>query len=143
MSQANLSAQRETYMGLGHPGYPGEAVEFLSTASTVVTLNYSQQGNLLIFNGQTSASRIRLPQPAAGMVYNILFTGAGGVTTAHKICSTVGGSKIQCAGTTANAVANETTAQIGVGIQLIGLNDTLWLASRFGGSTLNINSTST
>ena len=129
-----------SYKGLGAYNY---GVEFLSTASTLVTLDYEQQGKLLIFNGQTSASRIRLPQPEAGIVYNIFFTGAGGVSTSHKICSTVGGSDILCDATTKKAVANETTAQTGVGIQLIGLNEFRYVASRFGGSTLNINSTTT
>lgn len=129
-----------TFKGLGAANF---GVEFLSTASTRVNLDYNQQGKLLIFNGQTTQSHIALPQPAAGIVFRIFFTGAGGVSTAHKICSTVGGSDILCAATTKKAVANETTAQIGVGIELIGINEFRYVASRFGGSTLNINSTTT
>ncbi len=129
-----------TFKGLGAANF---GVEFLSTASTLVNLDYDQQGKLLIFGGQTSCSRIILPQPAAGIVFRVFFTGAGGVTSAHKIISTVGGSDILCAATTKKGVANETTAQTGVGIELIGINDRRYVASRFGGSTLNINSTTT
>jgi len=129
-----------TFKGLGAANF---GVEFLSTASTALALTYDQQGKLLIFNGQTSCSRILLPQPAAGVVFRIFFTGAGGVSSVHKICSTVGGSDILCGATTKKAVGNETTAQTGVGIELIGINEYRYVASRFGGSTLNINSTTT
>ena len=133
--QENLA----TYMGLGAAEY---GVEFLSTLTTSVDLDYSQQGKLLIFAGQTTQSQINVPAPVAGMVFNIYFTGSGGVSTAHKICSSGDLHDIKCI-TTAQAVACETTVTMGTGITLIGLNNVHWQASRFGGSTLNINSTTT
>ena len=133
--QENLA----TYMGLGAAAY---GIEFLSNATTAVELDYSHQGKLLIFPGQTSCSRIKVPAPVPGMVFNIYFTGSGGVSSAHKITSTGDLHDIKCI-TTAQGVACETTVTMGMGITLIGLNNVHWQASRFGGSTLNINSTTT
>ena len=127
-----------TYRGLGAPGL---LIENVSLASTLVTLTLDQQGKVLVFDNTTAASRIRLPAPEAGIVYNVLFS-TGGVSSRTKITSS-GVYDILVAGTTGKGVANESTAEKGVIIQLVGLSEFRWAASRLGASTLNINSTST
>jgi len=125
-----------TYKGLGSPVFD---VEFLGTGSTRITLTADQQSKLLISGGD--ARQIRLPAPEVGMVYNVFFS-SGGVSTATKITSS-GAYDILTAGTTAKGVANESTAERGVWVQLVAINSFRWVASRLGGSTLNINSTTT
>jgi len=78
------------------------------------------------------------------MVYNIIFLESPTqASTPTKIISSGDNYDILCDASTAQAVTNETTAENGVGISLIAITDFRWVASRFGGSTLNINSTST
>ncbi len=126
-----------SYMGLGSPQ---SNVEIVSPASTSYALTLNQQGKLLAF--ETGAAQINLPAPETGMVYNILFlAGPTQATTPTKIDSS--GYDILCDASTAKAVCNETTVENGVGISLFAINEFRWVASRFGGSTLNINSTTT
>ncbi|MHA2066515.1 MAG: hypothetical protein ACXABY_19255 [Candidatus Thorarchaeota archaeon] len=129
---ANLAS----YKGLGAPLLD---VEALSTASTAVNLTADQQGKLLWFDG--GIRQINLPQPEAGMVYWLANT-TGGVTTVTKILSS-GESDILTAASTAKGVACESTVEAGIIIKVIGINDYRWVASREGGSTLNINTTTT
>ena len=126
------------YKGLGGTV---NRVEFISTASTLTTLSLDQQGAFLVWNGQTSAARIRLPRPEAGMVYNIYFN-ATGVSTATKIISS-GDYDIRTAASTAKAVAHETTAENGASIRLTAINGYRWVVDRLNASTLNFNSTTT
>ena len=131
-------SNKASYMGLGAPQ---SQVEIVSPGSTSYDLSLDQQGKLLAFN--TGAAQINLPAPEAGMVYNIFFLASPTqASTATKIISS-GDYDILCAATTAQAVANESTAENGVGISLFAINEFRWVASRFGGSTLNINSTTT
>ena len=127
-----------SYKGLGSALLGAESI---GAVSTLYTLTQDQQGRLLVVGETTAASRIRLPAPAAGMQYTIVFSSQG-VSSATKVTSS-GVYDIQTAATTAKGVANETTAERGQIIQLTALNDFRWLAARLGASTLNINSTST
>src|SRR3990167_10613004 len=77
-----------SYRGLGVPSVP---VEFLSTASTALTLTQDQQARLLIWGGQAAASRINLPAPEAGMTYEIFFNGQA-VSSATKIIANAAGT---------------------------------------------------
>ena len=125
-----------SYKGLGAPN---AAVEFLSTASTAVNLTVDQQGKLLIFDA--GIRQLNLPAPEAGMKFSIM-NSTGGVSTVTKILSS-GAYDILCAATTAKGVACESTVETGIIIDLVAINDYRWVASRRGGSTLNINSTTT
>ena len=125
-----------TYKGLGSPVFD---VEFLATNSSRLTLTADQQSKLLISGGD--ARQIRLPAPEVGMVYNVLFS-SGGVSTATKITSS-GAYDILCGASTAKGVANASTVEMGVWIQLVAINSFRWVASRLGGSTLQVQSTST
>ena len=125
-----------TYKGLGSPVFD---VEFLPTNSSRLTLTADQQSKLLISGGD--ARQIRLPAPEVGMVYNVFFS-SGGVSTATKITSS-GAYDILCGGSTAKGVANASTVEMGVWIQLVAINSFRWVASRLGGSTLQVQSTST
>ena len=127
-----------SYKGLGSGLLRAESI---GAVSTLYTLTQDQQGVLLFVGETTAASRIRLPAPAAGMQYTIIFSSQG-VSSATKITSS-GVYDILTAATTAKGVANETTAERGQIIQLTALNEFRWLAARLGASTLNINSTST
>ena len=127
-----------SYKGLGSGLLRAESI---GAVSTLYTLTQDQQGVLLFVGETTAASRIRLPAPAAGMQYTIIFSSQG-VSSATKITSS-GVYDILTAATTANGVANETTAERGQIIQLTAINDFRWVAARLGASTLNINSTST
>lgn len=131
-------ARKATYQGLGEAG---SLVEHLSTASTALTLTDDQQGKWLVWNGQAAASRIRLPAPEAGMVYRILLNGPA-VSSATKILSS-GVYDIRTGNSTAKGVAAETTVENGQGFEFVALNDVRWHASRVGGSTLAITSTTT
>ena len=123
-------ARLASYKGVGAPA---QLVEALSVTSTLLTLTDDQQGKFLTWGGQSSASRIRLPAPEAGMVYTIAFNGPG-VSTATKITSS-GAYDILTANTTGKGVSNETTAERGQVIQLVAINDVRWLATRQGGTT--------
>jgi len=123
---------KATYKGLGSPVLD---VEFLSTASTALTLTQEQQSKLLVWGGQSSAARIRLPAPEAGVEYFIFFNDAA-VSSATKITSS-GAYDIVCGGTTAKAVVLASTAELGAGHHLVAINSYRWVLDRFGGSTLN------
>lgn len=126
-----------TYMGLGAPQY---GVEQLTTASTTIDITNDQQGKLLIFDG--GIRQINLPTPEAGKVFRLM-NSTGGVSTVTKILSTGASIDIQCDATTAQGVGCESTVEGGIIIELIGISDYRYIASRAGGSTLNINSTTT
>jgi len=126
-----------SYKGLGAPA---SLIEIVTPGSTTYTLSDDQQNKLLCF--KTGAAQINLPTPEEGMIFNIFFLESPTQgSTATKVLSS--GYDILCAATTAKGVANGSTAENGVGIRLIGLNGTRWLADRFGGSTLPITSTTT
>ena len=112
----------------------GPLTQNISTASTVVTLTDNDQGVLLIWGGQTSAARIRLPAPEAGKMFRIIFNGPG-VSTATKICSS-GNGEILINGTTAKAVAFASTIELGAYLEVIGVNDFRYIANGHG-STVN------
>lgn len=123
---------KATFKGLGSPSLE---VEFLSTASTALTLTQDQQSKFLVWNGQAAASRIRLPAPEAGMEYFIYFNDAA-VSSATKITSS-GVYDIVCGNTTAKAVILASTAELSAGHHLIAINSYRWAALRIGASTLN------
>ena len=123
---------KATYKGLGSPSLD---VEFLSTASTALTLTQDQQSKLLVWGGQAAAARIRLPAPEAGMEYFILFNDAA-VSSATKITSS-GVYDIVCGNTTAKVVILGSTAELGGGHHLVAINSYRWFADRFGNSTMN------
>ena len=122
---------KATYKGLGQPGLD---VEFLSTASTALTLTQDQQSKVLVWGGQSSAARIRLPAPEAGMEYFILFTDAA-VSSATKITSS-GAYDIVCGNTTAKAVILGSTAELSAGHHLVAINSYRWFADRLGVSSI-------
>ena len=116
-----------TYMGLG--GLAG-AVEFVSLATTRVTLTDDQQGKLLVLDGSTGSTvEIALPAPEAGMRYMLYFS-TGSVSNVTKILSTA--YDIKTDGTTAAGVALASTAEDGQIIILTAKDDSRWLA--WGGS---------
>ena len=116
-----------TYMGRG--GLAG-AVEFVSLASTRVTLTDDQQGKLLILDGSTGSTvEIKLPAPEAGMRYTLFFS-TGAVDYVTKILSTAFDIKVD--GTTAKGCALASTAEDGQLVILTGKDDSRWLA--WGGS---------
>ena len=119
-----------SYKGLGAVG---PAVEFLSTLSTVLTLTDNQQGLFLVYPGQSSAVRIRLPAPEAGKYFHLAFNGPA-VSTATKITSS-GVYDIVINGTTAKGVAFASTVELGAVLEVFGINEFRWLAVSQG-STL-------
>ena len=119
-----------SYRGLGGVG---PFVEFLSTASTALLLTDNQQGMLLVYNGQTSAARIRLPAPEAGKNFHIAFNSPG-VSTATKVLSS-GSYDIVINGTTAKGVAFASTVELGAYLDVYGINEYRYLAVSQG-STL-------
>ena len=136
-----------SYRGLGSPSVP---VEFLSTASTALTLTQDQQARLLVWNGQSSAARINLPRPEAGMSYKIFFN-ALAVSSATKIISNAAGTYDMvlggvAAGSTAVAVAVGTTGELGKSLELVAINDTRWAVFQTYATTVdtqNLESTTT
>ena len=131
-------ARLATYRGIGAVG---TLVETLSTASTALTLTDDQQGKLLLWPGHSSASRIRLPAPEAGMVYNFAFMGPA-ASTATKILSS-GAYDIYTTGTTGKGVSRASTVENGSVLTLVAISDTRWLALDAGVSTVAVASTST
>lgn len=132
-------ANRATYQGLGALNLD---IENASLASTLVTLTLDQQSKLLVFDGTTAASRIRLPAPEAGMSYNILFS-TGAVSTATKVLSS-GVYDILCGNSTGKGAAINSTAERGQVLRFVGLNEFRWLGYRVGATTdVAITSTST
>ena len=120
-----------SYQGLGaFVGVP----QFLSTASTLTTITNDQQG-WVVWGGQSSACRLRLPAPEAGKYFKIMFNGPA-VSTATKIQSS-GATDIVINGTTAKAVAFASTVELGAVLDVYGINEFRYLAVSQG-STVNI-----
>lgn len=132
-----------TYRGLGAPS---QRIVFLSTASTVLTLVDADQGALLVWNGQSSASRFILPAPSAGMAYEFLFNGPAVSSATKVIANTPGTYDILFHNTTGVAIAVGTTAEFGASYRLVAINDARWAAFQDYGSTvdsINLESTTT
>ena len=126
-----------SYSGLGAAVLGAEE---LSTLSTAINLTPDQQGKLLWFD--SGIRQINLPKPEAGMRFLIMNT-SGGESSVTKILSSgesdiLVGSVTASVATTAKGVGCESTVEHGIIIELIGINDYRWVASRLGGSTLNI-----
>src|SRR3990167_1073528 len=137
---------KATYMGLGALD---SNVRFLSTASTVYTLADDDQAVWALWGGQSSAARIRLPAPLAGVSYNIFFTDDA-VSSATKItCSgayDIYYSHIDRVQTTGKAVSLGSTLEGGAWIKLIAINEYRWAVVDAKSSTVNgvnLQSTST
>ena len=127
--------------------YKGQAnllsnVEFVSTASTVVTLTYEQQDKWLFIGGDgwSSAARVRLPAPEAGIMYRIFFSGDA-VSSATKItCSgayDIYYAHVDRVETTGKAVSLGSTLEGGAYLQLLGMNAYRWAVVDAKGSTVN------
>ena len=116
-----------TYMGKG--SLPLQ-VEFISLATTSITLTDDQQGKLLILDDSTASTvEIALPAPEAGMQYTLFFsTGAAGQVT--KILSTA--FDIKTDGTTEKGCVLASTAEDGQIMVFTAISDSRWLA--WGGS---------
>ena len=99
--------------------------EVLSSGSTALTLTYAQSGKLLLWNSQTSAARIFLPQPELGLEFQILFLGPP-VSTATKIGPTTGtGRDVAVDGTTGAYGRNATSVgETGMLVRCVGVSDT-------------------
>jgi len=126
-----------SYKGLGSPI---NEVEFLSNASTTITLTADQQGKLLIWDG--AIAQINLPAPEAGMVFRLMNSTGGITSTPTKICSS-GSYDILCNNTTKKAVCCGSTEEGGIIIELFGINDFRWVASSPNPGTTAVNSTTT
>ncbi len=139
-----MPGRAASYKGLG-AAFAG--VKYISTASTAVTLTVDDQAYLLLVGGDgwTSAARIALPKPEAGMQFTIFFVGDA-VSSPTKITSTGDDIDIYVSDdTTAQAVALASTAEGGGGIKIMGINDNRYVAWDFAGSSGNraLNSTTT
>lgn len=121
-----------SYEGVG-AAFAG--VEKLSSASTALALTYVQQDKLLVWQGQSSAARITLPAGEAGMKFNIFFHGDA-ASSATKILAQDSADFYLVDGSTARGVACESSAEGGLGITAIALDQYRWFADRFGASTL-------
>jgi hypothetical protein len=128
-------------MGLGGPQLQ---VENLTTGSTTLTLTDDQQGKLLVWNGQTSAARICLPQPETGMPYHIYFHSDAASSGTKIIATSVGAYDVYLIdGTTGEcfAPADGSTVEGGIGVSLFAITDTRWIVDKWGASTLGFAAT--
>lgn len=129
-------SRRASYMGLGTPQLQ---IEYLSTASTVVTLTDDQQSKLLIWNGHdTSAVRINMPAPETGMQYSVYFQGDAISSGTKFIASSIAEYDFYLVdGTTAEvfAAADGSTVEGGVGVTMIAITDYRWIVDKWGCST--------
>ena len=127
-----------SYQGLGAPGL---RVTNLSSASTALTLTDDQQSALLIWNSQSSASRISLPAPEIGMQYTI-FMGGDAVSSATKFISNGAGTydfyyaSTAAVETTGVAVAFGSTAEGGLFVEFTAISDVRWAITKQPYSTV-------
>ena len=120
-------------------GFADDRVEFLSTASTALTLSDDQQNKILVWGGQAAASRINLPAPEQGMRYSVFFSDDA-VSSATKFASS--GFDIYYAHqdqvqSTAAAVAYGSTLEGGMFVEFIALNEFRWAVLRASRTTLS------
>ena len=125
---------------LGGVGKMNVELRNLSTVSTALTLSLDDQDAYLVWGGQSSASRITLPYPEAGLFYQIFLNGPG-VSTATKFLSTANNLDglsvdIITGGSTAKGAALASTVEAGASVQFLGLDSRRWLALRGPGSTV-------
>ena len=129
-----MPGRAASYKGLG-AAFAG--VKFLSTASTAISLTVDDQAYLLLVGGEgwTSAARIALPTPEAGMRFSIYFIGDA-VSSPTKITSTGDDQDMYASpDSTGQCVVLASTQEGGAGIHVMGINDNRYVAWDFAGSS--------
>jgi len=111
-----------SYMGLGAPNnYPKK----LSTASTKCSIDVEDAGRVLLWNGQSSATRIVLPTPEFGLHFIFLLI-SDAVSSGTKIGTSA--FDIVLAGSTGKYAAFGSTSEDGQAIEFIGISDNRYVA---------------
>jgi hypothetical protein len=120
-------------VNLGYAFWSRVPLKSVSTVSTATRIASSDAYGVQTFGGQSSAQRVFLPPPAAGL--KLMFasvTAPVGSATIFYVGSTVGGVDILKGGgsapTTSRGVQlNSTANELGQGLMFIGLSATRWL----------------
>jgi|SRR3990167_337046 len=123
-----------TYQGLGAPQ---ARLILLSSASTALTLTQDNMDAFNVWQVQSSASRIFLPNPSQGMATFIFFANDA-VSTGTKVGATTGrGYDVVTTGGTTGAYGRFTTEEGGHGVWAVAVTDSRWALFPYGSVALS------